>query len=226
MLHKHRSFTTHDFFYIFIALIALLVLVPMSRDNPAVYTSISAILSLMVLNVIYNARESMKTVVIDVLVLFPGLILSWFYVFTNSKINYSWLHLFYILFYLYIVYIIIVRIIKSRQFTSNTIFGSISIYIAMGIAFGYLYTLIYSVEPSSFSHIVYHTDAQLLNELVFFSFMTISTVGYGEIMPINPVSSAVVTIEAIFGQLYIAVVIAKVVSLTITKANQGSDANS
>lgn len=106
----------------------------------------------------------------------------------------------------FIIGILFWYILHFKQFSADAIFASICVYLLIAIAFGNLYSLIEHLAPKSFyfaSKSAY--DLNLLREdFVYFSFTTLTTLGYGDIVPLTPIAKRIASIEAAFGILYIA----------------------
>ena len=102
------------------------------------------------------------------------------------------------------------RISKESKINTPVIQGSICIYLLGGIIFSFGYYTVQFFDPQAFS-----IPSEILgrNSLLYFSFTTLTTVGYGDITPINPFAMTLSNAEAIIGQLYPAIVIGKLVSL-------------
>jgi hypothetical protein len=76
-----------------------------------------------------------------------------------------------------------------------------------------LYTLVGALSPSSFSGLRIADRTTLPSDLVYFSFSTLTSVGYGDIVPVHPFARSLTNVEAIIGQLYPATLLARLVSL-------------
>jgi hypothetical protein len=105
--------------------------------------------------------------------------------------------------------VILRRIAKHRVITATTIWGVIAAYMAFGMAFSLMYAVVYVVDPASFPAI---TDSSLGN-FNYFSFVTVTTLGYGDISPATDLPRALAVFETLIGQIYLVVVVARVVSL-------------
>lgn len=109
-------------------------------------------------------------------------------------------------------------IVRSHAVTTELILGAINIYLMMGVAFAFMFGLIEHLQPGSFTGLGELTP--LLNPvfpLVYFSFVTLTTLGYGDIAPITSFGMTAAYIEAIFGQLYLAILVARLVGLYIVR---------
>ncbi len=97
---------------------------------------------------------------------------------------------------------------------TNMIFGAVVVYLLAGVAFGLGYELLELLQPDSFSGV---TDGghprQLGNELVYFSFISLTTMGYGDVLPVSNLARSLSVMEGAFGTLYLAVMIARLVGL-------------
>ncbi len=119
------------------------------------------------------------------------------------------------LFYAYMTIAIFLEVIKTRRISADTILGIVCVYLLIGVTFGTLYDLIESLQPGSF-----HLNASTgggerigWRTLIFFSFMTLTTVGYGDIIPATSQAQSLAIIEGVIGVLYVAVLIARIVGI-------------
>lgn len=81
--------------------------------------------------------------------------------------------------------VIIREIFSAKEVTSDTIKGGVCVYLLAGIAWSYLYKLLLTIQPEAFN---IPLDTDIHSDLLYFSFLTLTTVGYGDILPINPVA--------------------------------------
>lgn len=107
-------------------------------------------------------------------------------------------------------------VLASPRVTLDTIFAAIVAYQLAALAFAALYHLIAALAPHSFAFPQAASGEGregLLVQLIYFSFVTIATLGYGDIVPRAPLTQMIAAVEATLGQFYIAVVIAWLVGL-------------
>lgn len=117
---------------------------------------------------------------------------------------------------IFILALVITQIFASGTFTINKIGGGIAAYILMGHLWASLYLTVYIVQPASFQHggeLIQEGEA--LKHLSYFSFVTLTTVGYGDIIAIGSLARILVMLEGLMGQLFPAIFIAKLVALQI-----------
>jgi hypothetical protein len=101
------------------------------------------------------------------------------------------------------------RLFQEQQVTLNILRGSVCVYLLIGTLWSIVYGIIYTVNPQAFAFAHPATG----EELYYFSFVTLTTVGYGDIVPVAPVARSLTNVEAIMGQMYIAIIVARVVAL-------------
>lgn len=116
----------------------------------------------------------------------------------------------------FILALVINQIFASGAITVNKIGGGIAAYILLGHLWATLYVTIYIIHPASFQQGGELIEAsEALRHLSYFSFVTLTTIGYGDILAVSSVSRTLVMLEGLMGQLFPAIFIAKLVSLQI-----------
>jgi|TARA_B110000116_G_scaffold267958_1_gene281180 hypothetical protein len=113
------------------------------------------------------------------------------------------------------------RTTKQVMFTGdidgNKILGAICLYLLMGLIWAVLYTLVQLSIPNSFTNINNSNEwFTLFPDFIYFSFVTITTLGFGDISPLLPISRFLVYFEAIVGQFYLAILVASLVGSHIS----------
>lgn len=128
-----------------------------------------------------------------------------------------------------IVLIILRKIFTADRVTKEVVSAAVCVYLLIGLFWAELYILLVLLEPNSFANIVANgqnvADIRygshvLTRQFTYFSFVTLSTLGYGDITPITQQAKALASMEAIVGQLYIAVLIARLVSQQVTHSKK------
>jgi hypothetical protein len=118
------------------------------------------------------------------------------------------------LFFATLSWLIIARVFRSGGINIYRIYGAIAVYLLLGILWAEIYIVFYLFEPASF---YFNPTTQCheppIAELVYFSFSTLTTLGLGDIVPIHPMARSMATLEALVGQLYPAVLLARLVTL-------------
>lgn len=99
--------------------------------------------------------------------------------------------------------------------TYHRIIGAILLYLTIGVVFVGLFAIVGLIAPTPFSGIKISDDPALASNLIYFSFVTLTSTGYGDITPIHPFVRSLCNIEAIIGQLYPATLLARLVTLEL-----------
>jgi len=118
-----------------------------------------------------------------------------------------------VLFLGYVTTIFIWAIVQNPSVTTDTLAGAVSAYMLVGITYGLAYGMIEQLQPGSFRDTVQPGKHLMPSELIFFSFVTLTTVGYGDIIPWGPHARSLAILEAVTGIMYPAVLIGRLVGL-------------
>jgi len=109
----------------------------------------------------------------------------------------------YSVFYAFLTIAVFFDIVRTRDITADVILGSVSVYLLIGITFGTLYDLLETLEPGCFQLVGAGATEVYLGwrQLIFFSFMTLTTIGYGDITPVTYQTQSLAIIEGVIGVL-------------------------
>ncbi|XVX18929.1 ion channel [Actinomycetota bacterium] len=120
-------------------------------------------------------------------------------------------------FYFYTAYAIIRYLFTDTHVTADDMFGVGAAFTVLAWAFAFLYTATQILWPGSF--IAYDTEAATRSwtELLFLSFTTLTSTGLSDVVPVLPNARSFVMIEEVAGMLYVAMVVARMVGLTINR---------
>ena len=129
------------------------------------------------------------------------------------------------LFLLVTVVALVSRLFSIRSVSLDTISAAICAYLLMGISWGFLYAAVELKHPQSFSAALLQTSTgetapvvASLHTFVYYSFVTLTTTGYGDILPLSQAARILSMLEAVFGTLYIAILISRLVSLELAQS--------
>jgi hypothetical protein len=119
--------------------------------------------------------------------------------------------------------ILIIQIAKAKDVTIRVLLESISVYLLLGISFSIIVSLLESISPNSFnfnkisdpihSNYLYNID------YMYFTFVSFTSTGYGDYLPLTPTAKSLSILISIIGQLYIAIIIAMIVGKYLNKSN-------
>ena len=103
---------------------------------------------------------------------------------------------------------------ERGQVTSERLYISVSVYLLAGISFAALYQVIAVVQPEAFA--LDGPPWSQMQALTYFSFSTLTTLGYGDLSPATPLARSLAIVEATAGQLYLAILVARLVALELS----------
>jgi hypothetical protein len=97
----------------------------------------------------------------------------------------------------------------------HRIVGAVLLYLLIALAFVSLFMLVGLQIPNAFNGLVFEDNQKLASNLIYFSFVTLTSTGYGDIYPVHPVARSLCNLETIIGQLYPATLLARLVTLEL-----------
>ena len=128
----------------------------------------------------------------------------------------------YFLLVVLLLFFISVFIIAAKQVLfvgdvdTNKIIGSLTLYILLGLIWAVIYLLLIAMDPQAFSGIESSNWQQGFSRVAYYSFVTLTTLGYGDILPTNHIAEFFVYMEAIIGVFYMAIIVSSLLSLHLT----------
>ena len=123
-----------------------------------------------------------------------------------------------------LVSVVFLQVSRSGPVTAHRIRGAIALYLLIAMLFAFLYSIIEKLAPGAFNMAgdPYRTVAAHVEAFYYFSIVTLTTVGFGDITAVQPYVRSLVMLEALIGQLYPAVLLARLVSLEIETRRSGA----
>jgi hypothetical protein len=146
-----------------------------------------------------------KTAIIILLIATPFVILDGLNYFSPNRFLMIVAFSFATFLYFYIVILLTKRLLAIRVVTADLIYCAISIYLLIGVGWAGVYSIVEGISPGSFSGTLESGD------LLYFSFVTLTTVGYGDVLPLSTLGKRLTILEAAMGSIYMAVIVAMIV---------------
>ncbi|MFV1959405.1 MAG: potassium channel family protein [Planctomycetota bacterium] len=124
--------------------------------------------------------------------------------------------------------IILRHVLASGTVTADLILGALCAYLLLGLAFGMAYEWVEASASGSFTIPPGRGGGPLgpglvAESLQYFSLTTLTTLGYGDVTPLSPLARSLATLEAFLGQVFLAVVIARLVAVHVMQGKTGAD---
>jgi len=124
-----------------------------------------------------------------------------------------------IVFYLWVTWLAAKQVLFSGTVDTNEIVGAICIYLLMGLIWALMYLFVAQLIPGAFNGLEQIVWYENFANAAYYSFVTLTTLGYGDITPVSPVARFLVYMEAIFGVFYMAILVASLVGIGISTKN-------
>jgi hypothetical protein len=112
--------------------------------------------------------------------------------------------------------VIMVQVFREGRINFHRIQGAVCVYLLLGVIWSGCYRLVIQFDPSAFNLPPSADDNAVMSRLVYFSFVTLTTLGYGDVTAVNPVAQSLALLEALTGQLFPAVLIARLVAMEVS----------
>lgn len=211
----------HNFFYLLAGLLFLLIAVPLFRDLTGTgYPHVSELaFSVFLIIGIWSLPGTRNWFLLGIVLVTLG-IGSNILALAGTGIFFSYLSLCsYIIFLILTISLAIRQVVRSGPINANRVIGVICIYLLLGLIWSLFYVLINMFIPDSFSIQIGGSPFEQAQPFLYYSFVTLTTLGYGDISPLGETARAMSTIEAILGQFYIAILVAGAVATFIARKN-------
>lgn len=117
-----------------------------------------------------------------------------------------------------VLYLAMRRILVTRQVDPALISGAVNVYLLAGVTWAVAYQAIELAMPGSYA--LPEESSPSPSDLYYFSFVTLTTLGYGDIRPVTDLARSVAVLESVFGQIFLVVLLGRLVSLQISARQQ------
>jgi hypothetical protein len=228
--HRHRQLIRpNNRFRILLAFLILMLLVsPFFEEQRFAIGMIRVLMSLALVAAVYGISQRRRDLVIGGIVAAPSVIGRWLPGYNTSLPVFVAVTAATTLFLAFVAYLIISEVARQRTVTFDTIFGAGCGYLLIGAICALLYSLINVVANPGFIFTDVPklpptpnlTQESRLIALFYFSFITLTSTGFGDILPLVPVAKGLAVCEAVIGQFYVAILVARLVSLEIVSSKR------
>ena len=206
-----------DRFLILLCLIlGLIVLQPILNRFVAARIFMDIFLTAIGISMVYTISNKKKHVIAGVFLAIVMLAALWVqYVYPNKTLAATGM-LAGVLFTAVVIAGIFDFIHTSEEVSREVIYAAILLYLLAALMWAFLYTFLELVDPISFNIDLSGAEANL-SAFKYYSFVTITTLGYGDITPVTEVAKAFAVLEAVVGQLYLVVAVAWLVGMHVSR---------
>jgi hypothetical protein len=209
----------NNFVYFFFSLIILLfsatIVVEFSGSLGEDIFSFVILLMLFVSLKSLHADATWKWTVYSLIISF--ILLTIFAKLFNHQINIYFILLILLIFFIRVFIVAAKQVLFVGKIDANKIIGSLTLYILLGLIWAVIYLILLAMDPNAFSGIEAADWKQIFSRVAYYSFVTLTTLGYGDILPTNHVAEFFVYMEAITGVFYMAIIVSSLISLHLSE---------
>ncbi len=212
-----------NFSYLLVALLIFIIGVPIAYDLELISLPVSRVLGVSTVLAIGVSilRGTGRLFHVSIFLVVAGIVLSVLSVAGDSDTLHFISQLTLFVFLILATFNAMRQVAVGNDINPNRIVGAICIYLLLGVMWSIAYSVLEYLQPGSFKGLTELAMPAWNPDWIYFSFVTITTLGYGDITPLTQTARSLSFAEAIVGQFYIAVLVAGLVSAYIS-AKQGS----
>ncbi len=201
---------------VLLTLFAYLLIQPFFMQGLAGRVIIGVLVTTVLFSAVYAVAESKNHIAVVVAISLIALLSAWGASVTGSKTWFLFSDISNVIAYFYIVGILLAYVLRDGRVTADKLFAGVSVYLFLGILWGRLYHALALAIPGSFAGNGLLGGTEHVGNIVdytYYSFVTLTTLGYGEIVPVTPPARSFAILEAAVGVLYLAILISRLASL-------------
>jgi hypothetical protein len=205
------------FLFLFISMVLMFVFRPFLTEHLAISYLMEIFLFLIFLSAVYAIRQKKSVFIIALSLLLLTEVLQLLSHLLDIPFLDTLSNILGGLLLAYTATIILLYLFREDRITGDMIMGAICAYFLMGLVWAFLYSTLEFFQPGSFQ-----MPQGTVNQATFtyYSYVTLTTLGYGEITPISTPARSFAILEAMMGQLYLAVLIARLVGIHIAQSSR------
>ena len=200
-------------------ILGLMVLVPIVQRFIALRIFIDIFVTAIVISMVYTVSNKKGHVIIGLILAIVMLAFLWLQYFHPNKWIAAISMLTGILFGALVITSILSFMLKSAEVNREIIYAAILVYLLAALMWAFAYTFLELIDPASFNIDLERPQGFLLL-FHYYSFVTITTLGYGDITPVSEVAKSLSVLEAVVGQLYLVVVVAWLVGMHVSSRSK------
>ncbi len=204
------------FGFLLISILIMLILRPFVEGYIGLQALLAIFMSAIVISVLYAVSEQKRVLMIALAIAIPTLIIKWSSYFVNISAIHLASDVIGVVFTVYATIIILSYVFSEKKISADVIFAAISGYFLIGLMWAFIFSALEFLIPGSFQGP--QVEASRLSHAYYYSFTTLTTLGYGDITPVSAPARSFSVLEAITGQLYIAILIAGLVGIKISQS--------
>ena len=213
--NKPGWFHVNRFSFLLVSIVLFMILRPFVEDLVRLSFLMEIFVTAILLSGIYAVSEDRVTLIFALLTGLPALFTNWSFQLLKPPSLLLIHHICAGLFFAVATIIIIRHLVNQKEITVDLIWGAVCGYFLLGFMWGDIFSLLETLQPGSFN---LGEGVPDIDSLIYFSFVTLATLGYGDIVTLTKQAQSLAIIETIMGQMYLAVNIAALVAIRISQS--------
>jgi hypothetical protein len=204
------------FLYLLVLILAMIIIDPLVENFVHLRIITDLFITAIFITAAYAISKRKQHVYVALLLLLPMLASVWSEYFVEIPSLQIVGNLCGVVYFAYAIIVILIFISEQRKVTRDLIAGAAVVYLLMALMWTFLYRSVELIQPGSFSIAETAFTARWLTFL-YYSFVTITTLGYGDITPTTSLASSLSILEALVGQLFLVVGVAWLVGVHVSQ---------
>jgi len=200
-------------------ILGTIVLVPILQRFANLRIFLDIFITAIYISMVYIVSHKKRHLYIGTLFAMVMLIVLWLQYFYQNNLVIAIGRISGILLFIMVITIILAFIFKSEEVTIEVIYAAILVYLLMALMWSFVYILLELIDSASFN-VTLSPDQSYQMRFIYYSFVTITTLGYGDITPTTELASSFSILEAVVGQLYLVVVVAWLVGMHVSSKSR------
>ena len=204
------------FVVLLIAIVSLFAIRPFLKGLLGITLLLDIFFTIILLSGAYAVSQRKTSFIVATILLLPALIAHWITYLISIPFSTFVVLVFEALFFSFVTITILVYLFRAEEITGDVIVAAICVYFLIGLVWALVFSILESVQPGSFQ--ISETEGAVVSDLSYFSFVTLTTLGYGDVTPSSMPARSLALLESVMGQLYVAILVARLVGIHISQS--------
>jgi len=203
-------------FFLIVLAVQVFIVFPLASLGPLARFGMDLFLSLMMISGAVTVGRNRAVTMIFVLATLVGLAVHWTTLYISSFHHPAVDAVFVMILFAGFTVVMMLQVFRPGPITLHRVLGAVAAYLSVGVTWGYAYYLAGLLEPGALQ---FNTPTGRMevdaSRYIYFSMTTLTTIGFGDVLPIHPVARSLAMAEALIGQLYPAIFIAGLLGMAL-----------
>ena len=207
----------YRFLFLLISLLSLILIAPLFQGVVPLPLLLDIFITGIFLSALYAISKKTQRLPLAIILLLPVITGMWVTYFVHIPYLRLVSDCCAILFFAFAIILLLSSLLRENEITLDVIYGAIAVFLLMALMWAFMFDVIETIRPGSFQVTASPLHGTRVH-FVYYSFVTITTVGYGDILPVTLSARAFSIVEMVVGQVYLVVLVARLVGINITQS--------